>query len=152
MEKLRAKLLARKLTIATAESLTAGLISSTIASVSGSSAYHYGGIVAYNIDMKVSLLDVDRALAESCNCVSPEIAVQMAQGAQKYLGADIILAATGYAEPPEHSPTPYAWVTVLKNNYIDTFQVRGDKTISRNDMRALVTSKALEKLLDTFGD
>ena len=100
---------------ATAESLTCGLISAALADTSGCSAYHQGGIAAYNLDAKVNLLGVDRELAASCNCVSSAIASQMAMGAQRVFGADVVIAVTGYAEPwlAGGVATPYAHIAVL---------------------------------------
>jgi len=88
------------LRLATAESLTAGLIAATIADQPGCSAYHLGGIVAYNIDAKVNLLGVNREIAEECNCVSEHVALQMALGAHlAFNQPDLVIAVTGYAEP-----------------------------------------------------
>jgi len=104
-----------ELKTATAESLTSGLISGALAERSGSSAYHQGGIVAYNIDTKVGLLAVDREMAASCNCVSADVAMHMALGAQAAFEADLIIAVTGYAEPwPEAgADRPFALYTIL---------------------------------------
>jgi nicotinamide-nucleotide amidase len=103
------------LKLATAESLTAGLIASTIAETAGCSAYHQGGIVAYNIDAKVGLLGVDRDLAEACNCVSETVAMQMALGAKQRFDADLVVAVTGYAQawPEGGIDEPFAHFTVL---------------------------------------
>ena len=103
------------LTTVTAESLTCGLVAAALVMKSGCSAYHQGGIAAYNIDMKVDILGVDRALAEECNCVSNAVAQQMADGASRISGADCVIATTGYAEPwPEGGiDKPYAHYVVL---------------------------------------
>ena len=66
------------LTLATAESMTCGRIQARIGAISGASKFFLGGITTYTIDQKVHHLGVDRALAESCNAVSSEIAEQMA--------------------------------------------------------------------------
>lgn len=111
-ERFRSLMLERNLTVATAESATAGLLSAYIASVSGASKYHAGGVVTYNIDQKVNLLSVDREDAEKVDCVSKEIAIQMARGVRKLCGTDIGLSVTGYAEPPGGQSVPhiYAWL------------------------------------------
>lgn len=94
------KLLAKKprLTVAVAESMTAGRVQALIASVSGSSEYFLGGITAYSLDEKVKLLGVNRTHARKCNCVSQQVAVEMAVGACQLFGADLALSTTGYAE------------------------------------------------------
>lgn len=89
-----------KITIATAESLTCGNIQAAIGAISGASDFFRGGITAYNIDVKVSLLGVDRIHAAKVNCVSSRVAYQMAQGACKLLDSDLSLSTTGYAEIP----------------------------------------------------
>ncbi len=102
---------APRLTIAAAESLTCGRVQSAIGSVSGSSEYFLGGLTAYSLEQKVRLLGVDRAAAKRVNCVSAEIAEQMARGACARFGSDLAVATTGYAEPSkaEHVTDPFAW-------------------------------------------
>ena len=99
------------LTLAAAESLTAGQVQARIASVSGASDYFLGGVTAYSLAQKVKLLGVNRAHAQSVDCVSQRVAVEMAAGAAKLFGADLAVATTGYAEPaPEKKVrTPCAW-------------------------------------------
>jgi len=112
--------------VATAESLTAGMIASALADTSGSSAYLRGGIVAYTIDAKVALLGVDRERAKSCNCVSSNVAVQMALGAQQtFNGAELVIAVTGYAEPwPEGGvDKAYAEYAILCRGSLSTGQI-----------------------------
>lgn len=86
------------LTTATAESLTAGQISATLASLAGASGYHQGGIAAYNLTAKVNLLGVNQAQAEQCNGVSKAVTLQMAYGAREAFAADCVIAVTGYTE------------------------------------------------------
>ena len=87
------------LTLAVAESMTGGRVQAAITAVSGSSGYFVGGITAYTLDQKVKHLGVKRARAAAVNCVSAEIAAQMARGATRLFGADVAVATTGYAEP-----------------------------------------------------
>ncbi|HEY8993458.1 MAG TPA: CinA family protein [Lacunisphaera sp.] len=99
------------LTLAVAESLTAGQVQARIASVSGSSEYFLGGVTAYSLEQKVKLLGVHRAHARSVDCVSQRVAVEMAAGVAKLFGADLAVATTGYAEPAPKKKvrTPHAW-------------------------------------------
>ncbi|MES1168551.1 MAG: CinA family protein, partial [Oleiharenicola lentus] len=107
------KLILRRpaLTLAVAESLTAGRVQAQIAAVSGASDYFLGGITAYALEQKVKLLGVNRAHARTVDCVSQRVAVEMAVGAAKLFGADLAVATTGYAEPaPKRKVrTPHAW-------------------------------------------
>lgn len=112
---LKALMLAEpKLTLAVAESLTAGNVQAQIASVSGASGYFLGGVTAYSIEEKVRLLGVNRAAAKRVNCVSARVAEEMAAGAAKLFGADLAVATTGYAEPSVAGgvEAPMAWWAV----------------------------------------
>ena len=107
------KLILRRpaLTLAVAESLTAGHVQARIAAVSGASDYFLGGVTAYTLEQKVKLLGVNRAHARSVDCVSQRVAVEMAVGAAQLFGADLAIATTGYAEsaPKKKVRTPQAW-------------------------------------------
>jgi len=88
----------RRLTVATMESCTGGLLASTITDVPGSSAYFKGGFVSYTNEMKVAL-GVDAHLIEEFGAVSLQVAEAMAEAARRQLGADIGLSVTGVAGP-----------------------------------------------------
>ena len=106
-----------KLTLAVAESLTCGNLQAHIGRISGASNFFLGGITAYTLEQKVKHLGVDRAMAEPVNCVSAQVAEQMAQGAAELFGADLALATTGYAEPaPAIGVTvPFAWWALARH-------------------------------------
>ncbi len=99
------------LTLAVAESLTAGHVQARVASVSGSSDYFLGGVTAYSLAQKVKLLGVNRVHAKAVDCVSARVAVEMAAGACRLFGADLAVATTGYAEPSAAKKIrlPLAW-------------------------------------------
>ena len=112
MNELKTLLLrAPRLTLATAESLTAGHVQTRIASISGASEFFLGGVTAYNLEQKVKFLGVDRVVATAVNCVSAEVAEQMAGGAVTMFGSDLAVATTGYAEPApaQKVAVPFAW-------------------------------------------
>lgn len=90
---------ARGWSIAVAESCTAGLVASAIASVPGASDYFKGGVVAYADDAKSRLLGVDPALISQHGAVSEEVARAMAAGAREHLHATLALSTTGIAGP-----------------------------------------------------
>jgi nicotinamide-nucleotide amidase len=92
-------LLARGLTIATAESCTAGLLAGRLADRPGSSAYLLGGLVTYSNQAKHELLGVPAELIDSVGAVSAEVAGAMASGARSRVGADIGVGITGVAGP-----------------------------------------------------
>ncbi|MHB0981160.1 MAG: competence/damage-inducible protein A [Thermoleophilia bacterium] len=89
----------RKLTIATAESCTGGLLAKRLTDHAGSSDYFVGGVVAYGDRLKSALLGVPPALLAKHGAVSEEVAAAMARGAREHLGADCAIATTGIAGP-----------------------------------------------------
>ncbi len=103
-ESLVARLLARGLTVATAESCTGGLIAAALTAVPGSSASVLGGLVTYSNESKAALLGVSRAVLAAVGAVSPEVAHAMAEGAAGRLGADLAVSATGIAGPGGETP------------------------------------------------
>jgi nicotinamide-nucleotide amidase len=86
-------------TLATAESLTCGLIASRLADVSGASAVLRGGLAAYATDVKTSVLGVDRQLVDRYGVISSECAEAMAVRAVALFGSDWAVASTGVAGP-----------------------------------------------------
>jgi nicotinamide-nucleotide amidase len=93
----------RDLSLATAESLTGGLLGGRITGIAGASDYYLGGVVAYATDAKASQLGVDPDLLAADGPVSEPVAAAMAAGARSVFGADLGLAATGVAGPTEQS-------------------------------------------------
>ncbi|MGE5176333.1 MAG: competence/damage-inducible protein A [Hyphomicrobiales bacterium] len=97
-------LAARGLTLATAESFTAGGIGAEVAATPGASRYFLGGIVAYANAAKEALLGVPTATLEAHGAVSAETAAAMAMGARARFGADFALSSTGIAGPDGGTP------------------------------------------------
>jgi nicotinamide-nucleotide amidase len=92
-------LLSQEKMLATAESCSGGLIGCKITSVSGSSNYFAGGVIAYSNDLKERLLGVDSDLLTRHGAVSSAVAKAMAVGIRSKTSADIGLAVTGIAGP-----------------------------------------------------
>lgn len=99
-----------KLTLSIAESCTGGWIQKLITGNPGVSDWFNGGITAYNIDIKTKLLDIDRDLAEKCNCVSKDIAMQMATGVAKQFNSDIGISTTGYVSNNDICDSPIVFI------------------------------------------
>ena len=91
-------------TVATAESLTGGLIAAMLTSVPGSSASVRGGIVSYVNEVKAELLGVSEDVLARQGAVDELVALQMARGALRELGSDVSVAVTGIAGPTGAEP------------------------------------------------
>ncbi|THV58985.1 CinA family nicotinamide mononucleotide deamidase-related protein [Chryseobacterium candidae] len=89
----------RKLTISTAESCTGGELAKMITSVSGSSKYFLGGMVAYATEKKIKILNVSRETVDEFTVVSEQVAQEMARGCQELFETHISLSTTGVAGP-----------------------------------------------------
>ena len=90
---------AAKLTLATAESCTGGLIAAALTSIAGSSDVVLAGFVTYSNGAKTSMVGVPAGLIERVGAVSEEVARAMAEGALARSGASIALSCTGVAGP-----------------------------------------------------
>lgn len=103
LDKVHELLISQKLSIATAESFTGGLIAERLTEKAGSSQYFLGSIVAYNETIKKELLDVDPQILANHGVVSKECAKAMVENAAKIFNSDIAVATTGAAGPAEHN-------------------------------------------------
>jgi nicotinamide-nucleotide amidase len=143
-------LVARHQTLAVAESCTGGAIGAAITSVSGSSAYFNGGIVAYSNSVKTTLLKVDEALLNQHGAVSQQVAEAMAKGALAALGADWGVATTGIAGPTggsDEKPVGTVWIAVAgKNGTLASQKFNFGKVRERNVQRSV--DSALVMLLE----
>lgn len=142
---------ARSWTVATGESVTAGLVAATLAQVPGCSSVLRGGVIAYQVDVKESVLGVSARAIEQ-GVVSEQVALELANGAARTLGAFVGVGTTGAAGPEGHAGTPAgnAWVAVwVHGGPGETGSVRSRHVRSSGDraqVRAEVTRAALEEL------
>jgi nicotinamide-nucleotide amidase len=114
------------LTIATAESVTGGLVAARLTDAAGASDTVRGGVVSYASDVKWSLLDVPEGPV-----VTEEAAAAMAEGVARVLGADVAVATTGVAGPAPAEGVPPG--TVCLATWVDgeaetlTVRLPGDR-------------------------
>lgn len=151
------KLILRKprLTLAVAESMTCGRVQAKIGEISGASEFFLGGITAYTLDLKVDQLGVNRAAAKKVDCVSGEIAEQMARGVCELFGADMGVATTGYAEPSadQNISAPFAWwaLAMRRGRAPGKFGLRHGRVecpgASRVEAQAIVAEAVIAELL-----
>ncbi len=107
--------------IATAESCTAGNVAARLTHFSGASEFFVGGIVAYSDQVKEGLLGVTTLPAHGA--VSEETAAEMAAGAQRLTGADLAVAITGIAGPTggtEEKPVGTVCFAVTRGGQTET--------------------------------
>ena len=107
-------LVERRETLASAESLTGGLIAHTIVEIPGVSAVYRGGLVVYATDLKHTLGGVPERLLEERGAVDADVARALAAGTRERCGADWALATTGVAgpEPQDGKPVGLVYVAV----------------------------------------
>lgn len=106
----------RHLSLATAESCTGGLISDRITNIPGSSAYFWGGVVAYSYEAKAALLHVSWDTLNTKGAVSHETVLEMARGARAALNADIAVSVSGIAGPggeTDEKPVGTTWIGLV---------------------------------------
>ncbi len=89
----------KKLTIATAESCTGGMVAEKITSVSGSSNVFKTGIIAYSNEIKINELQIPREIIEAYGAISEQTAAHMAVNVRRLHGADLGVGITGVAGP-----------------------------------------------------
>ncbi|MGE4547195.1 MAG: nicotinamide-nucleotide amidohydrolase family protein [Desulfurella sp.] len=115
----------KKLTIATAESSTGGLIVSRLVNVAGSSDYCLGSIVSYSNQAKMDILGVKQKTLELYGAVSEQTAKEMLLGAKKCTHADIVLCDTGIAGPgggSKDKPVGLHYIGIMFKDEIRVFK------------------------------
>jgi nicotinamide-nucleotide amidase len=138
-------LVARKMTLAVAESCTGGLIGAAITDVPGISLVFLGGVIAYANAVKVRELGIDPALIDSVGAVSEEVARAMASGVRARFESDVGIGITGVAGPGGGSVEKPVGTTHL------ALDVRGTVTHRRLSLpgdRSLVREIAARCALD----
>ena len=102
-----------EVTVATAESLTSGTIAKTMGAGPNAADWFRGGIVAYQEPVKFDLLGVPEGPVVTAEC-----AEQMALGARKLLGADLVVSATGVGgpDPSEGKPAGTVFIAVAHDD------------------------------------
>jgi nicotinamide-nucleotide amidase len=145
-----ARAIERGLTVATAESLTAGMVAAVLADTPGASGMLQGGVVAYANSVKASILGVSRELLDAAGSVDGQVAAAMAAGARTACGTDVAVATTGVAGPEAHDGKDVGTVFIglATAEGATSFAYHFDG--SRQEIRALACGAALERLLEAL--
>ncbi|WP_252503544.1 competence/damage-inducible protein A [Sporosarcina sp. Marseille-Q4943] len=131
-------LLGNKLTIAAAESLTAGLFMAELADEPGISSSLKGGVVVYDETAKMNQLDIPASLLDEFGVVSPECAAALAQNVKRKFGSDIGVGLTGAAGPDPHDGKPMGtvWIGIACREVVNTFKLSLSGSRNANRKRA----------------
>jgi len=147
-------LTARKLTIATAESCTGGLIGAALTDISGASSVFYGGFITYANAAKIEMIGVSAPTIAEHGAVSAEVARAMADGARTTAGTDLAVAVTGIAGPSggsEKKPVGLVYLACSGKDGTTVVEKRFGP-LNRDTIRKLTVSAALELVLATLAD
>ncbi len=136
-------------TLSTAESCTAGRISTVLTAIPGSSNYFKGGIVCYADEIKENILGVDKQLIDEKTPVCEDVVKQMVIGANKLFSSDYSVAISGYAGPGGGTSSVLVgtiWIAVGNSEDMITAQLEGDEGRDKNLAKA--TNAAMRMLRD----
>jgi PncC family amidohydrolase len=152
-ERLLSECRERGLKLAVAESCTGGLVGHLLTDVAGSSDVFVGGVISYSDGVKTAILDVPAEALERHGAVSAQVAVAMAEGARRRLGADLALAVSGIAGPSGGSaakPVGLTYVAVSDSAGHDArrHQWQGDRSANKLASAQAALELALERLAE----
>lgn len=137
-------------TLATAESLTGGLLAVQVTAVPGASVVFLGGVVSYATAVKQQLLGVPDAVVEQYGVVSAECATAMAEGARALIGATYALSTTGVAGPDRQEDKPVGTVYVAvagpAGTKIEVLTLVGERAAIRESTCAAALASLLATL------
>ena len=141
-------------TVATAESLTGGLIAAMLTSVPGSSASVRGGIVSYVNEVKAEVLGVSEDVLARQGAVDELVALHMARGALRELGSDVSVAVTGIAGPTGAEPgkpvgTVWIGCATAKKTHAACHHFEGGREAVRLQT-VLIALRTMEEALASF--
>lgn len=147
---LKSLLVEKRLKIAVAESISSGNLQAAFGSISGASAFFEGGMTVYSLQQKSRLLNIDQQHAAAVNCVSAQVASELAKGICEKFQVNIGIGTTGYAEPsPEHDiAEPIAYIALWHNQSEVAKQTIHGKNLNRQQMQDKVVKVALQTLLN----
>ena len=142
-----------KITIGFAESLTGGLISSSVVAVPGASAVFKGSVVSYTNEVKEGVLGVPSGIISAYSEVSAECAKAMAEGARDVLGVDLAISVTGIAGPTGELPGKPVGTVYMGYCFRDIAgSLRLNFNGDRDTIRTCTVLEALNKAISLIKD
>ena len=151
LEELVAEATSRGLTIACAESVTGGLLVAKLIDVPGSSAAVAGGVVAYTVAVKQSVLGVLAEVIEANGVVSEAVALAMAFRVRELFSADVGVGTTGAAGPEGHGGRPAGTICVGSVGPAGEFSATAVRGGDRRAVREAAVGDALAVLALALG-
>lgn len=139
---------ARTETVATAESLTGGILADRFTDIPGSSHVYVGGVVAYATSVKTDVLEVSHQVVDHPGVVSADCAVAMAEGVRRLLGTTYGVSTTGEAGPVPagNDPVGRVWVGVAGPDGSRAQEIDCSGAGDRRRIREAAADGALEVL------
>jgi nicotinamide-nucleotide amidase len=133
-------------TLATAESVTGGLVARRLTQVPGSSAVFWGGVVAYDARLKMALLGVPQHLIDSHGVVSSQVAEAMAVGCRTRLHTDLAVSTVGLAGPggTAEKPVGLVYVGLASNEGVGSWSFSWSGT--RQEIQSRTAKLALNRV------
>lgn len=150
LDKIRDWLIANKSTISVAESVTSGHLQAALSSAENAMQFFQGGITAYNAGQKTRHLMVEPIYALEKDCVSREVAGQMAIGSNLLFISDYGIGITGYATPqPQAGVTAlFAFVAIARDREVIRTEKLKSKEKNPVNVQVDYTNQALRILLE----
>ena len=140
--------------ITTAESCTAGMISSELTAIPGSSSFYDRGFITYSNDAKIDMLNVKETTLRSFGAVSEQVAIEMAIGSLENSIANLTLSITGIAGPggSEHKEEgTVCFGLAIKNGSISSC-TKYFGAIGRDNVRKKATDHAIKLILQKLNE
>ena len=150
LNEIKESMVARGQSIAVAESVTSGHLQAALSSAELASKFYQGGITVYNLGQKCRHLNIDPIKCENADCVSQEIAIDMAREVCKLFTSNWGIGITGYATPmPEkHISEPFAFFAIVLNGEV----VASRKVFAKQNETAEVQLFYVQTILSALHD
>lgn len=146
IQEIQESLISKSLTVSTAESLTAGMVGSSLATLPGASAMYQGGLIVYSDEAKINVLGVPEHTIDDFGAVSAECAMDMARRIREKYSTVFGVATTGNAGPGASEGKAcglvYVAVSSPRRDMVIELNLNGDRDQNRSDS----TREALELL------
>ena len=141
------KLIKSNYTLSVAESLTGGLLSARLTSFPGASNFFKGSVTAYNTNVKINTLGINKKTIKNHSVVSKEVANEMARNIKNILNSDFSISTTGNAGPTKGDSdceVGKIFISIATSNDIKSFEFNFGNNREKNINKTV--NKALELL------